>query len=122
MRKTLIELQRKMAKGKNVVMEGRDIGTNVFPNADVKFYLTASANERIRRRVDELNKSGKKYDFNEIAESVYTWDSDAVNRSQGALKKAKDCIEIDTTELTVDELIEVAVRKIRERYVEEREI
>lgn len=103
-------------------MEGRDIGTNVFPNADVKFYLTASANERIRRRVDELNKSGKKYDFNEIAESVYTWDSDAVNRSQGALKKAKDCIEIDTTELTVDELIEVAVRKIRERYVEEREI
>ena len=73
-RNTLVEMQREMAKNKDVVMEGRDIGTNVFPNADLKIYLTASPKERIKRRLEELEKNGEKYNFQEIAESIYKWD------------------------------------------------
>ena len=121
-RNSLVEMQRNMAKRKNVVMEGRDIGTNVFPNADLKIFLNADPKVRIKRRCNELEKNGEKYNFDEIAESIYNWDKDAIHRSEGGLKKAKDSIYIDTTELTIKELSQIVIGKIKEKYEEEREL
>lgn len=118
-RVALVEMQRNIAKSKNVVMEGRDIGTNVFPNADLKIFLNANPIVRINRRLAELEKNGEKFDFEEVAESVYKWDEDAIHRGTGALKKAKDCVCIDTTEMTEDELTKIVVGKINEKYYEE---
>lgn len=70
-RTTMVEMQRNMAKRKDVVMEGRDIGTNVFPNVDLKIFLNASPKVRVKRRLAELEKNGEKFDFHEIAESIY---------------------------------------------------
>lgn len=121
-RNTLVEMQREMAKNKDVVMEGRDIGTNVFPNADLKIYLTASPKERIKRKLEELEKNGEKYNFQEIAESIYKWDEDAVHRNFGALKRAKDSVYIDTTNLNEEELTKIVIEKIKEKYRKEYEL
>lgn len=121
-RTALVEMQRNMAKKKDVVMEGRDIGTNVFPNADLKIFLNASPKVRIKRRLDELKKNGESYNFGEIAESIYKWDEEAVHRSNGALKRAEDSIYIDTTDLSEDELTKIVVGKIKEKYKEEKEL
>lgn len=121
-RTTLVEMQRNMAKRKDVVMEGRDIGTNVFPNADLKIFLIASPKERIKRRLAELEKNGEKYNFQEIAESIYKWDEEAINRSNGALKRAEDSVYIDTTFLKEEELTKIVIGKIKEKYKEEREL
>ena len=110
-------MQREMAKNKNIVMEGRDIGTNVFPNADMKIYLTASAYERVKRRWNELKENGEEYDFEEVAKSIYNWDSDAVHREKGALKKAVDAIIIDTSNLTIDDLTNIVIEKINEKII-----
>lgn len=111
-----------MAKRRDVVMEGRDIGTNVFPNADLKIFLIASPKERIKRRLAELEKNGEKYNFQEIAESVYKWDEEAIHRSNGALKRAEDSVYIDTTFLKEEELTKIVIGKIKEKYKEEREL
>lgn len=121
-RTTLVEMQRNMAKRRDVVMEGRDIGTNVFPNADLKIFLIASPKERIKRRLAELEKNGEKYNFQEIAESVYKWDEEAIHRSNGALKRAEDSVYIDTTFLKEEELTKIVIGKIKEKYKEEREL
>ncbi len=121
-RMALVQMQRDMAKRKDVVMEGRDIGTNVFPNADLKIFLTASPKVRIKRRLAELEKNGEKYNFQEIAESIYKWDEEAIHRSNGALKRAEDSIYIDTTFLTEEELTKIVIEKIKEKYKEEKEL
>lgn len=121
-RTTLVEMQRNMAKRRDVVMEGRDIGINVFPNADLKIFLIASPKERIKRRLAELEKNGEKYNFQEIAESVYKWDEEAIHRSNGALKRAEDSVYIDTTFLKEEELTKIVIGKIKEKYKEEREL
>lgn len=121
-RTTLVEMQRNMAKRKDVVMEGRDIGTNVFPNADLKIFLIASPKVRIKRRLAELEKNGEKYNLQEIAESIYKWDEEAIHRSNGALKRAEDSIYIDTTFLKEEELTKIVIEKIKEKYKEEREL
>lgn len=121
-RQTLVNMQRKMAEKHNIVIEGRDIGTNVFPNANIKIFLNASPKVRIDRKVKELKKNGEKFDFNEIAESVYNWDRDAINRGNGALKRAKDSIYIDTSNLTIDELTTMVINKIKQKYISEIEL
>lgn len=121
-RQTLVDMQRNMAKKKDVVMEGRDIGTNVFPNADIKIFLNASPKVRIKRRLIELEKNGELFNFNEIAESVYNWDKDAIDREDGALKRAEDSIYIDSSDLTIDDLSKLVIKKIKEKYINEIEL
>lgn len=120
-REFLIDMQREMAKGKNVVIEGRDVGTNVFPDANLKIFLNANPKVRVQRKFKELQKNSINLNFNEVAESVYNWDRDAINRENGALKRAPDAIYIDSSSVTEKELTELVVEKIKERYIDEKE-
>lgn len=101
----LNELFRKSAEGKKVIMEGRDIGTYVFPNADVKIYLDASLDERAKRRVKQNEELGiKNISFEEIKEDIRKRDEQDKNKEIGALKKAEDSIYIDSSNLGIEEV------------------
>ncbi len=94
----MVDLQRKLAEGKNVIMEGRDIGTYVFPNADVKIYLDASVEERARRRVKQNEENGIQMSYEEVLENIKKRDyNDMYNKEIGALKQAEDAILIDSS-------------------------
>ena len=114
-RERMVELQRKLAKGKKIVMEGRDIGTNVFPNAQVKIYLTASAPERARRRYEQNKKKGIDIPYDEILKNVMFRDNNDKTSSVAPLKKADDAFELDTTNYSIEEVEDIVVSKIRER-------
>lgn len=114
-RERMVELQRKLAKGKKIVMEGRDIGTNVFPNAQVKIYLTASAPERARRRYEQNKKKGIDIPYDEILKNVLFRDNNDKTSSVAPLKKADDAFELDTTNYSIEEVENIVVSKIRER-------
>lgn len=114
-RNKLLDLQRKMAKGHNVVMEGRDIGTTVFPNADVKIYLDASSEERARRRVKQNEEKGIVMSYEEVLESVIKRDKLDSEREISPLKKADDAILIDGTNMTIDETEEMIKKIIEEK-------
>lgn len=114
-RERMVELQRKLAKGKKIVMEGRDIGTNVFPNAQVKIYLTASAPERARRRYEQNKKKGIDIPYEEILKNVLFRDNNDKTSSVAPLKKADDAFELDTTNYSIEEVENIVVSKIRER-------
>lgn len=114
----LVELQRKMAKGKNVIMEGRDIGTCVFPNADVKIYLDASSTERAQRRYLQNKEKGMEVSFDDVLKSIEERDKIDSQRKVGALKKADDAIYIDSTKLTIDEVEEKVINIIKEKLKE----
>ncbi len=100
----LNELFRKVAKDKKVIMEGRDIGTYVFPNADVKIYLDASLEERAKRRVKQNEELGIHIPYEEIKEDIRKRDENDKNKEIGALKKADDSIYIDTSNMTIEEV------------------
>ena len=102
----MVELQRKMAEGKNVIMEGRDIGTNVFPNADIKIYLDATAEERANRRFKQNQEKGINMTYEEVLESIKNRDHYDMTRPVGALKIADDAIVIDTTSLSIEQVKE----------------
>jgi cytidylate kinase len=102
----LVEQQRLMGKEGGVVMDGRDIGTVVFPNAELKIYLVASLEERIRRRMLELKQKGLDVSIDEVRHQIETRDRIDSSREHSPLQKAKDAIEIDTTNLTIDEQVE----------------
>ena len=110
-RERLVEVQRKLAKGKDVIVEGRDIGTVVFPNADVKIYLDASEEVRAKRRYDENLQNGIDMTYEEVLENVKMRDYNDMNKKVGALKKADDAIVIDSTYLTINEVVE-KIKKI----------
>ncbi|MBO5478925.1 MAG: (d)CMP kinase [Clostridia bacterium] len=114
-RTKLLELQRKIAQGKNVVMEGRDIGTTVFPNADVKIYLDASSEERARRRVIQNEEKGIVMTYEEVLESVKRRDKEDSERKISPLKKADDAILVDSTNLTIDEVAQKIYSIIKEK-------
>lgn len=120
-REFLIDMQREIAKNRDVVIEGRDVGTNVFPNANLKIFLNANPKVRIQRRFKELQKNSVNINFNEVAESVYNWDRDAINRENGALKRAPDAIYIDSSNLDEKELTQLVIGKIKEKYIDEKE-
>ena len=103
-RQHLLVQQRALAKSANVVMDGRDIGTVVFPNADMKFFLTANAEIRAQRRFDEMHAKGLKASYDEILANVLERDRIDSNRKVAPLKKAEDAIEIDTSARTVEEV------------------
>ena len=100
----MAELQRKMAKGKDVIMEGRDIGTYVFPNAEVKIYLDADVEERARRRYKENKEKGIEMSYEEVLENIKKRDENDKNKKIGALKIAEGAIIVDTTSKTIKEV------------------
>ena len=102
----MVDLQRKMAEGKDVIMEGRDICTYVFPNADVKIYLDATEEERARRRLLEMQEKGMQITYKEVLDNIRKRDYNDKTKEIGALKLAPDSIVIDTTNLTIEEVEE----------------
>ena len=105
-RELMVNLQRKMAEGKNVIMEGRDITTVVFPNANVKIYLDADVEERAKRRYKENKEKGMQTTFEETLEAMKKRDYNDMHKPVGALKIAEDAIVIDTTNMTIEEVKE----------------
>jgi cytidylate kinase len=103
-RKQLIYLQRKLAEKGNIVMEGRDIGSVILPKADIKFYFTASEEERIRRRYKELINKGYSVDYEEVKKQIIQRDKIDSKRKYAPLIKAKDAILIDSTEKSIEEV------------------
>ncbi len=105
-RKEMVGLQRLIGEKSGAVLEGRDIGTVVFPDADYKFYLDADVHERSRRRYKELVDAGVKVELDDIEKDVLSRDESDMNRPVGALRKADDAILIDTTDLSIDGVVE----------------
>lgn len=105
-RKKLTDLQRKMAERGAVIMDGRDIGTQVLPNADLKIFLTASLEERARRRFEELQLKGQLEDLNEIKKEIALRDKQDTEREIAPLKQADDAVLIDSTNMAIEEVVE----------------
>jgi cytidylate kinase len=105
-REKLVELQRAMGRAKSVVMDGRDIGTNVFPDAEHKFFLTASAAERARRRYAEMAARGEDADYGEVLASIEKRDYDDSHRELNPLRMADDAVLIDTDGIGIGEVTE----------------
>lgn len=104
-RAQLLELQREMARTKDVVMDGRDIGTNILPNADVKVYLTASVETRAKRRYLELTEQGIDCALQEIAKDIEERDARDMNRETAPLKRAEDAVFVDSSDMSIDEVV-----------------
>jgi len=114
-REALVEKQRKMGRDGGVILEGRDIGTVVFPNADVKFYLNARTEERARRRFKELVEKGIEADLEGTLEEMIQRDHNDMWRALAPLKKADDAILIDSTDKSAEEVVEEMARMVNER-------
>lgn len=111
-RELMVELQRKMAKDKSVIMEGRDITTVVLKNADYKFYLDASIEERAKRRYIQNQEKGINMSLEEIKQSIEKRDYNDMNKKVGALKRTKEQIYIDTSNMTIDEVVDKIIKII----------
>lgn len=105
LREILVEEQRKMAASKDVIMEGRDITTVVLPNANFKFYLDATLEERANRRYKEMKEKNIDATYEEVLENIKKRDYNDMNKKVGSLKKADDAIYIDSTNLTIEEVV-----------------
>ena len=103
-RSAMVELQRRMSEGKEVILDGRDIGTNVFPNAEVKIYLDASSEERAKRRFKQNQEKGIDIPFEEVKKNIEFRDQNDKSAKVGALKQAEDAVYIDTTNLSIKEV------------------
>ncbi len=113
-RESITDLSRKIAKGKQVIMEGRDIGTNVFPNADVKIYLDATPEERARRRQKQNEEKGINMPFEEIVENIKFRDNNDKTSSVAPLKQAEDAIYIDSSNMTIEEVVNKVIEIINQ--------
>lgn len=109
------DIQKKIASDNNVVMDGRDIGTNIIKDAELKIYLTASLKVRAKRRYDELKEKGKIENFNEILEDIRKRDFQDQARELNPLKKAEDAIELDTTNMNIEEVVSFIIREAEKR-------
>ena len=114
-REAITELSRKIAEGKQVIMEGRDIGTNVFPNADVKIYLDASSEERAKRRQKQNEEKGINIPFEEIVENIKFRDNNDKTSQVAPLKQAEDAIYIDSSDMTIEEVAEKVIEIINQK-------
>ncbi len=114
-REKLVELQRQMAGDENVVLEGRDVTTVVFPDATLKIFLTASIDIRALRRKRDLEKKGKEVNIEEVKEALIKRDLQDSTRKESPLKKAEDAVEIDTTDLTNDSTVDRVIELLKER-------
>ena len=104
-RAKLVELQRKMGQKKSVIMDGRDICEVVLPDAEYKYYLTATAEERARRRTAELIEKGQQVNFEQVLADIQQRDYNDMNRAITPLKKADDAVEIDSTDMSIEEVV-----------------
>lgn len=114
-REKLVSLQRELAGTKNVIMDGRDIGTHVLPDADVKIFLTASAEVRAERRFKELIEKGTKVSYEDVLSDIIKRDRQDETREVSPLRRAEDAVLADTSELTLDESIELVLDLINEK-------
>lgn len=114
-RDRLVEMQQAMAKKCSVVMDGRDIGTVVLPNAEVKIYLNADVEERARRRLKDFEAQGKTGDLAEVAEQIRQRDHNDMTREYNPLRKADDAVEIDTTGMTIEQVAETVLKTVHEK-------
>lgn len=112
-REKLVALQRSMGAARPVIMDGRDIGTNVFPEAAYKFFLTATVEERARRRWLELTARGEAADLAQVAADIAARDENDRSRPLNPLRKAEDALELDTTHLSLDEVVEGILAVVR---------
>lgn len=113
-REELVSIQRSIAEGKNVIMEGRDITTVVFPNADYKFYLDASVEERTRRRVEQNKEKGIFSSYEDIKQSIIDRDYNDMHKEVGALKRTNEQIYINSTNMEKEEVVNFILEKIGE--------
>lgn len=109
-RAKLLELQRDLARKNDVIMDGRDIGTCVLPDADVKVYLTASVRTRAKRRYDELTEKGAACDLEEIERDIAERDERDMTRETAPLKQAEDAVLVDSSDMTIEEVAEAIIR------------
>ena len=114
-RYAMVDLQRKLAEGKDVIMEGRDICTYVFPNADVKIYLDASIEERAKRRFKENQEKNIDMSYEEVYENIRKRDENDKQKEIGALKLAEDSIIVDTTNLSINEVVDKIIEIINDK-------
>ena len=114
-REKLLSLQRELAQKKNVIMDGRDIGTCVLPDADLKVYLTASSAERARRRYKEQAERGIQCDLGQIEKDIIARDGQDMNRAVSPLKQAEDAVLVDASDMTIDEVTAKIVSLYRNR-------
>lgn len=112
-REKLVALQKKMGQTKSVVMDGRDIGTNVLTDAEYKFFMTASSAERAHRRWLELREKGEEVDLAKVEADIIQRDHNDSTRKLNPLKKAEDAVELDTTGLTIDEVTDKILEVIK---------
>ena len=112
-RQKLVEIQRGMGMRKSVIMDGRDIGTNVLKDAEYKIYLTASAEERARRRFLELQEKGEDQSFEDVLEDIRQRDHNDMTRQINPLRKAEDAVELDTTGMEIDQVVEAVLKIVR---------
>ena len=108
-REKLVEIQRGMGTRKSVIMDGRDIGTNVLKDAEYKIYLTASAEERANRRFKELQEKGEDQTYEEVLADIKERDHNDMTRELNPLRKADDAIEVDSTSMTIDDVVDAII-------------
>ena len=111
----LVDLQREISKGKSVILDGRDIGTVVFPNGDVKIFLVASPEERAKRRLKEYEEKGVEADYESVLASIKERDHIDSTRKESPLKKAEDAHEIDSSTMSIDEVVAAISKYIDEK-------
>lgn len=116
-RAALLDLQRNLAKQNNVVMDGRDIGTNVLKEAEVKIYLTASSSERARRRYTELLEKGESADIKKIEEDIIERDERDMNREIAPLKQAEDAVLVDSSDMNIEEVVNAILTVAHKKHL-----
>jgi len=114
-RAKLVQIQRQLGKGKGLVMDGRDIGSVVFPNAELKIFMTADYRIRAQRRFDELQAKGDVISFDEVLNNIISRDNDDTSRSENPLIQSEDAVVIDNSEITKDEQLKLALQLADDR-------
>lgn len=114
-RRAMVAIQQSLAAERSMLLDGRDIGTRVLPNATVKIFLTASAEERARRRYEELRRKGAADTYEQVLEDLRRRDDQDMHRAVDPLRAAEDAVTVDTTELTFDQVVEEILRIVKEK-------
>lgn len=114
-RQKLVSLQQEIAADMDVIMDGRDIGTVVLPNAEVKIYLTASANVRAKRRYKELQEKGESCDLTQIEKDIIARDEQDMNREISPLRQAEDAVLVDSSDMTIEEVVNCLIDIIKKK-------
>jgi cytidylate kinase len=115
-REKMVALQRKMGRGKGVVLDGRDIGTHVFPNAELKLFMTADTDVRAKRRQDEYSSKGQFFSIEEVKRNILKRDEEDINRKESPLVKAEDAIVLDNSDLSREEQLEFVLKLITDLH------